>query len=79
MVKKLRNQCYRPISQKIEAMKELDHEYKEYMINNINLELKRIENLLKEKVCWEAGPSEVETYRALEKQRDKLLQVEEMV
>ncbi|CAI8612048.1 unnamed protein product [Vicia faba] len=64
--------------QKLEAMKELDDTFKDYRSNNVRKEICRIENLLKEDIKWDTDRSKIEAYKALERQKDNLLQMEEI-
>lgn len=61
------------------SQKSLDDKFKEYRINKVSPELRRIEKLLQEDVRWDAEPDEFETFKALESQRNNLLQVEEVM
>lgn len=64
---------------KFEAMKGLDSLFQEYMVRELTKEIQMIEKALKKENCWNGGDVDINHYRALESQRDKLLHVKEIV
>ncbi|XP_058746012.1 uncharacterized protein LOC131618873 [Vicia villosa] len=64
---------------KIAGLKSLDEVFKDYKVNAVKQELKRIEILLKEDSNWKASEEAIAIQKTLEAQRNNLLQVEEII
>ncbi|XP_058751474.1 uncharacterized protein LOC131624535 [Vicia villosa] len=64
---------------KTKGMQELSTLLKEYRSGSVAKEIRRLEYLLKEKKRWAADPKEIQNFKNLEKQRGKLLGIEETI
>ncbi|XP_058783870.1 uncharacterized protein LOC131658613 [Vicia villosa] len=65
------------ISDKTKSVQALQDVFKHLSTGNLGKELKRIEVLLQDERRWSEDPREMENYKALEAQRNKLLFLEE--
>lgn len=64
---------------KILAMKGLEDHFREYNIGKVRKELMRIEEMLQEDRRWDANEEAINSYKALESQRNNLLQIKEVI
>lgn len=64
---------------KLLVMQGLGEYFKEYKTGTVSYELRRDEELLKDYNRWDASVEDINTYKALECQRNNLLQVEEII
>ncbi|XP_058757456.1 uncharacterized protein LOC131630719 [Vicia villosa] len=64
---------------KFDRIQNLDAMFKEYRRGEISKELRRIEEQLGSEFCWAEGHGDISRNRALVRQRDKLLQTEEIM
>ncbi|XP_058757744.1 uncharacterized protein LOC131630999 [Vicia villosa] len=73
--------CWRePMSNvrpKLNALQGLQVRFKEYRTGAISKETKRVEGLMQKDVCWMPNSQSIAKHRALERQRNKLLRIEE--
>lgn len=60
-------------------MKGFDDFFKEYKRGTVGKEFKIIEELLMDEIKWGVDSAESEAYKALERQRNNLLHVEEVI
>lgn len=61
------------------TMKGLDFFFQEYKIGAVNKELRRIDDLLKEEDKWDYSEKSIKSNKALEGQRNNLLQIEKAI
>lgn len=54
-------------------MQQLEIEFKEYKVGTIGEEINWMEEKLGEEACWSGGKEEMESYKAIERQRNNLL------
>ncbi|XP_058783431.1 uncharacterized protein LOC131658114 [Vicia villosa] len=66
-----------PLPKRLRSMQELNYEFKDLRTNNIRKEILRLEELIKADKRWSGDPVEIQEYKAIEIQRDRLLKVEE--
>lgn len=67
------------VPNKLVAMKGLEEHFKEYHIGEVSRELGIIEKFLNDKKNWEASLESIKMFKALDSQRNSLVQVEEIM
>lgn len=77
VVRRLWRQGQTSCESKLEAMKAIDTEFKEYRTNGIKKELLNIENQLKSDIMWDDDPGRITDHKELESRHAHLLNVEE--
>ncbi|CAI8601011.1 unnamed protein product [Vicia faba] len=64
---------------KVMSVSRVVEEFKEYRCGNIQKDLIRIEEMLKEEANWDSSEDNIWNYKAIESQRQNLLKVEEIM
>lgn len=79
LVRQLWNGAAPLIQQMLKSVQVLLHSFKDLRTGEVAKEMKRIESLLKDDRRWSTNVEEINQFKALEKQRDKLLRIEETI
>lgn len=64
---------------KIKEVQSLGDSYKEYRSGAVRKQIIKIEEKVKKEGIWSNSVEDIRNYKALEKQRSKLLQTEEVI
>lgn len=67
----------RSLSHKLSGIQKLKHSFKDLRTGKVTEEIKRIDTLLNDESCWSEEAEGIQKFKSLERQRNKLLKIEE--